>query len=92
VKTLSCLVDRSAGNGLLRRAAIADRAHRRGRAAPTDRIATSRPSRRQQLRLEGADTPSTHLIPVIDHQMNDSRLMKSRGLMHRRRGPIPPVF
>jgi hypothetical protein len=72
---------------------------RAGRAAPTDRIAVGHLSRRQRLRLEGPNTPSTHLIPVVDRQMNDSRLMKSRGLVHRhrglgppRRGPIPPVF
>jgi hypothetical protein len=75
------------------------RAHRRGRATPADRVTTSRPSRRQRLRLEGPNTPLAHLIPATYHQMNDSRLMKSRGLVHRcrglgppRRGPIPPVF
>jgi hypothetical protein len=72
---------------------------RRGRAAPTGRVTAGRPSQCQRLRLEGPDTPSAHLIPVADRQMNGSCLMKSRGLMHRLRrlspphcGPIPPVF
>jgi hypothetical protein len=57
------------------------------------------PSQRQRLRLEGLDTPSAHLILSADHQMNGHHLMKSRGLVHQRRGlgpphrgPIPPVF
>jgi hypothetical protein len=70
-----------------------------GRAAPAGRVAAGRPSWRQQLKLEGSDTPSAHLIPVADRQMNESHLLHSRRLMHRRRGlgpphraPIPPVF
>jgi hypothetical protein len=54
-----------------------------GRAAPADRVVVGRPSRRQQLRLEGTNTPSTHLIRATDCQMNGSHLMKSRELVHR---------
>jgi hypothetical protein len=75
------------------------RERRRGRAAPTGRVTAGRPSRRRRLRLEGSNTSSIHLISVADRQTNDSHLMKSRGLVHRRhgldplrRGPIPPVF
>jgi hypothetical protein len=92
-------VDQSADNGLLRRAIVIGRARRRSRTAPAGRVTAGRPSQRKQLRLEGPDTLSAHLIPVVDRQMKDSCLMKSRGLMHRRRGlgpthcgPILPVF
>jgi hypothetical protein len=64
-----------------------------------------RPSRRgssimaSTAKIRRAYTPSAHLIPVIDRQINGSRLKKSRGLVHRRcglgpphRGPIPSVF
>jgi hypothetical protein len=87
VNTLSCLVDRSAGNDLLQRAAT------------VGQVTAGRPSQRQRLRLVGLNTPSAHLIPAADRQMNGSCLMMSRGLVHRRRGlgpprrgPIPPVF
>jgi hypothetical protein len=70
-----------------------------GRAAPAGRVTACRPSRRQRLRLEGPNTPSAHLIPAAERQMNNSRLMKSHGHVHRhhrldppRRGPIAPVF
>jgi hypothetical protein len=99
VNTSSCLVDRSAGNGLLRQATAAGRAHCCGHAAPAGWVTVGHPSRCQRLRLEGPNTPSAHLILPTDRQMNDSHLMKSRELVHRRRGlgpprrgPIPPVF
>jgi hypothetical protein len=72
---------------------------RRGRATPAGRVTAGHPSRRQRLKLEGPNTTSAHLIPAIDQLMNDSHLIKSRGLVHRRRGlgpprrgPIPLVF
>jgi hypothetical protein len=74
-------------------------AHRHGHAAPAGRVTAGHPSQRQWLRLEGLNTPLAHFIPAADRQMNGSHLMKSRGLMHRRRGlgpphrgPIQPVF
>jgi hypothetical protein len=41
---------------------------RRGRAAPANRVTVGRRSWRQQLILEGPNTPSAHLIPanVVD--------------------------
>jgi hypothetical protein len=70
-----------------------------GCAAPVVRVTADRPSWHQRLRLEGSNTPSAHLIPTADRQLNDSHLMKSCGLVHQhrglgppRRGPIPPVF
>jgi hypothetical protein len=83
--------DRSTGNDLLWRATNAGRAHRRYHAAPANRGATGRLCQRQRLRLEGPDTPSTHLISAADRQMNVPHLMKSRGLGLPHRGPIPLV-
>jgi hypothetical protein len=87
VKTSLHLVDWSGSNGLLQRAATMGWARHRDHAAPAGRVAVGRPSRGQQLRLEGSDTPSAHLISAADRQMNGSCLMKSRGLVHRCHGP-----
>jgi hypothetical protein len=51
---------------------------------------THRPSMDQWPGLDRQDSPSAHLFPNADHQMNDPRLMKSRGRVHRCRGLGPP--
>jgi hypothetical protein len=75
VNTLSCLVEQSTGNDLLRLPAAVGRAHCRSRAAPVGRVAAGSPSRRQRPRLDGP-IPLRVLIQAVDPSVDVPGLMK----------------